>query len=463
MVEIIEIKEKSRVAVLGLGVSGRSAAGYALFRGAEVLISDSRPEKQLSSEERALLSLPRVKWEAGGHSHQFLAGANLVLLSPGVDPDLPLLADLRRQGVPVVGELAIVAGHLPVPLIAVSGTNGKTTVTTLIGELLAEGGKKVFVGGNIGTPLYDYLRDPAGYEYVVAELSSFQLQSAGAFTPDIAVLLNITPDHLDRHHDFAAYRAAKMQLFANRPSGTPAILNGDDPVCREIAAGLGHGCLLFGRGADCAARPEGEGVTLLWQGDQERYHLQGTPLALGMGPLNAAAAILAGRCAGCRPQEIQAALRRFRPLAHRLELVGEVDGVSFYDDSKATNTGAVVAALAHFAAPVVLIAGGRDKGDDYRLLRPAVAGRVKKVVLLGEAAGLLEKALADVVVCVRAESMAEAVSLAAAAAGGAGVVLLSPACASFDMFRSYGHRGEEFRRAVGALAAGGYCPREAAG
>ncbi|HSL41552.1 MAG TPA: cyanophycin synthetase, partial [Desulforhopalus sp.] len=223
------------------------------------------------------------------------------------------------------------------------------------------------------------------------------------------------------------------------------------------------GCLLFGRGADCAARPEGEGVTLLWQGDQERYLLQETPLALGMGPLNAAAAILAGRCAGCCPQEIQAALRRFRPLAHRLELVGEVDGVTFYDDSKATNTGAVVAALAHFAAPVVLIAGGRDKGDDYRLLRPAVAGRVKKVVLLGEAAGLLEKALADVVVCVRAESMAEAVSLAAAAAGGAGVVLLSPACASFDMFRSYGHRGEEFRRAVGALAAGGYCPREAAG
>ncbi|HSL39493.1 MAG TPA: Mur ligase family protein, partial [Desulforhopalus sp.] len=310
MGEIIEIKRKSRVAVLGLGVSGRAAAGYALFRGAEVLISDSRSEKQLSSEERALLSQPRVKWEAGGHSHQFLAEANLVLLSPGIDPDLPLLADLRRQGVPVVGELAVVARQIPVPLIAVSGTNGKTTVTTLIGELLTEGGKKVFVGGNIGTPLYDYLRDPAGYEYVVAELSSFQLQSIGAFAPDIAVLLNITPDHLDRHHDFATYRAAKMQLFANRSRGTPAILNGDDPVCREIAADLDGGCLLFGSGADCAARPEGEGVTLLWQGDQERYLLQETPLALGMGPLNAAAAILAGRCAGCCPQEIQAALRR---------------------------------------------------------------------------------------------------------------------------------------------------------
>lgn len=463
MGELIEIHPQSRVAVLGLGVSGRSAVGYALYRGAEVLISDSRSEKQLCSEERALLSLPRVKWEAGGHRRQFLTGADLILISPGVDPDLPLLSDLRREGMPVVGELAVVAGHIPVPLIAVSGTNGKTTVTMLIGELLTEGGKKVFVGGNIGTPLYDYLRDPAGYAYVVAELSSFQLQSAGAFAPDIAVLLNITPDHLDRHHDFATYRAAKMELFANRLPGSPAILNGDDPVCREIAAGLDGGCLLFGSGADCAARPEGEGITLYWQGDQERYLLQGTPLALGMGPLNAAAAILAARCAGCRPRAIQAALQRFRPLAHRLELVAEIDGVTFYDDSKATNTGAVVAALANFTVPVVLIAGGRDKGDDYRLLRPAVAGRVKKVVLLGEAAGLLEDALADVVACVRAESMAEAVELAAEAAGGAGVVLLSPACASFDMFRSYGHRGEEFRRAVLALAAGGYCAREAAG
>jgi UDP-N-acetylmuramoylalanine--D-glutamate ligase len=448
----LRISKKMRVGVLGLGVSGRAAVAYALCRGAEVLVSDSRPEARLLAEDGPLLARPGVSWEAGGHSLEFLARADLVLIGPGVDPRLPLVAALRRAGIPVAGELALVAAEIQVPLLAVSGTNGKTTVTTLLGELLQAAGKRVFVGGNIGTPLYDHLRDPGDVEAVVAEVSSFQLEAAGNFAPAVAILLNVTPDHLDRHGDLAGYAAAKKNLFAHRPSGAVAVLNGDDPICRKIAAAMADGVLLFGQGDDCAARLGLDQVTLTWQGQEERYPLAGTSLAGGIGGQNAAAAILAARSFGCAAEAIRRGLRDFRALPHRLEWVAEVAGVSYYNDSKATNSGAVVAALNHFPGPVVLIAGGRDKGDDYRLLRPAVAGRVRMVVLLGEAAELLQQALGDLVPTVRAESMAAAVALAAAAARAGEVVLLSPSCASFDMFRSYGHRGEEFRRAVLALA-----------
>jgi UDP-N-acetylmuramoylalanine--D-glutamate ligase len=447
------INPGDEVAILGLGVSGRAAARYALWRGARVYISDSRPGERFLTEEAELLALPGVTWEAGRHSFEFLSRATRILISPGVDLSLPLLQSLAQAGVAITGELAVAAKELHVPTVAITGTNGKTTTTTLIGELLAAGGIKPFVGGNIGTPIYDFLREPQGRGVVVAEVSSFQLESAGDFAPRIGILLNITPDHLDRHGSIEAYGQVKMRLFAHQRASDLAIVNGDDPLCRHLASTVPGELQTFGSGTDNTARIIGKTIWVAVGDAVEEYPLEGTALGNAVGLQNSAAAILAARRLGVAPGPILAALRAFRLLPHRIELVAEVDGVRYYNDSKATNTGAVLGALAEFSENVLLIAGGRDKGDDYRLLRPAAAASVRLLITIGEAAELLEAALADVVETVRAASMAEAVRLAAARARRGDVVLLSPACASFDMFKNYGHRGAEFTKEVEALTA----------
>jgi len=441
-----------KVAILGLGISGRAAVKYALQCGASVRVSDNRPEEKFVAEEGPFLSSTGVAWEAGGHTFDFLRQADCILLSPGVDPALPLLTSLRQAGVQMAGELAVAAGQLTVPVVAITGTNGKTTVTTLIGELLAASGKKVFVGGNIGTPLYEYLCCPEDYAAVVVEVSSFQLESGGDFTPDVGVLLNITPDHLDRHGSLAEYARAKMQLFAHQRQGDLAVINGDDAQCLALAENLGALVQTFGRAKANTAVIKDARIDVSTEEGTEEYFLAGTALANDVGLSNSAAAILAARRLGCSQAEIQRGLRAFRLLPHRIEFVAEVNGVLYYNDSKATNTGAVLGALAQFPGNVILLAGGRDKGDDYRLLRHEVAARVRHLIVLGEAARLLQQALADVVAISAAGSMHEAVQLAAGMARSGDVVLLSPACASFDMFSSYGHRGNEFKKEVLALS-----------
>ncbi len=445
----------AEVAILGLGLSGRAAVKYALRCGARVRVSDHRPQQRFVAEEGQFLAETGVLWEAGGHSRDFLSQAGLVLVSPGVDLAMPLLQALRDGGVKLAGELAVAAGELRVPVVAITGTNGKTTVTTLIGELLRGSGKRVFVGGNIGTPLYEYLCQPDDYDLVVVEVSSFQLESAGKFAPEVGLLLNITPDHLDRHGSLEAYGRIKMQLFAHQKPGDLAIVNGDDPLCLALPAGLS--CLVqsFGSGRTNTAVIEDGLVRLNLGGTPEEYPLAATALGNSVGLRNSAAAILAARRLGCSPDQIRQGLLDFRLSPHRIEFVAEVDGITYYNDSKATNTGAVIAALEQFPGNVILIAGGRDKGDDYRLLRQMVAARVKLLVVIGEAAGLLSRALADVVEIVPAHSMRDAVVLAEQKARKGDVVLLSPACASFDMFTSYGHRGSEFKKEVLGLTAAG--------
>lgn len=440
-----------KVAVLGLGISGRAAVRYALHCGAEVSVSDNRPELQFLAEEAELLALAEIPWEAGGHSREFLGKADLLLVSPGVNLHLPLLKMLQDDGVKIAGELAVAAGQISVPVVAVTGTNGKTTVTTLIGELLAIAGKRVFVGGNIGTPLYDYLLNPADYDIVVAEVSSFQLESAGQFSPDVGLLLNITPDHLDRHISMEEYVQTKMQLFIHQRPGAVALINGDDQLCQKLPSGLPSAVGTFGTKAGCTATIVDNNILLTVDEDKEEYRFDDMGQLNGLTLMNYAAAILAVRSLGCTREQIQAGLRSFRPLPHRIEFVAEVNGVSYYNDSKATNTGAVIGALAQFTKNVILIAGGRDKSDDYRLLRESVASKVKKLILIGEAAGLLEDALADVADIIAAKSMEDAVQTSAGNAVAGDVVLLSPACASFDMFISYAHRGNEFKKAVLAL------------
>jgi UDP-N-acetylmuramoylalanine--D-glutamate ligase len=436
---------------MGLGVTGRAAARYSLSCGAEVLVSDSRPEQRFLAEEGTLLAATAMAWEAGGHSYEFLHRADLLLVSPGVDLDLPLLQRLRADGVRIVGELAIAAGQIDVPVVAVTGTNGKTTVTTLIGEICRSAGKKVFVGGNIGTPLYEYLLHPAGYDMVVVELSSFQLESGGAFSPDVGLLLNITPDHLDRHLSMERYVQAKMQLFLHAKAETVVVINGDDPLCRLLPPGLPAVVNTFGKSEGCTARCAEKRISLLVDNEQEEYCFEDLEGINDITLMNYAAAILAVRSLGCSHRTTEAGLRVFRPLPHRIEFVAEVNGVDYFNDSKATNTGAVIGALAQFEKNVILLAGGRDKGDDYRLLRESVAARVKKMIVLGESAGLLRDALADIVDILPAQSMADAVQTASREAMPGDIVLLSPACASFDMFTSYGHRGNEFKKAVLAL------------
>jgi UDP-N-acetylmuramoylalanine--D-glutamate ligase len=445
------IQSTMRVAVIGLGISGRAAVRYLLDCGAGVVVSDSRSEEQFLAQEGNFLQETGIAWEAGGHTPDFFRGIDLVFVSPGVPLDLPLLGELKGRGVGILGELALAAPVLQGPVIAITGTNGKTTVTTLIGQLLRTAEKEVFVGGNIGTPLLNHLMDGPKVDAVVLEVSSFQLDTAGDFRPDIALLLNITPDHLDRHGSLDGYSRAKMKIFSRQKAADIAVLNGDDPLCRRLIPEIGSRVLLFGHDRDCDARIERNRVILRWQ-EEEIYDLTGSRLANATGLLNAAAALLAARSAGCSAEQIRTGLMAFRPLHHRMEAVAEIGGVLYYDDSKATNTGAVLSALAQIDGKVILIAGGRDKGDDYTLLRESVRQKARRVILIGESAVLIEQALAGTAPLARAASMDEAVEMAQRTAEPGDAVLLSPACASFDMFKSYVHRGEVFAAAVGRLS-----------
>lgn len=434
--------------VIGLGAAGLSTVRYLLARGAQVRVSDRRQEAQIEGETLAFLRKAGIRLECGGHTTDFLAGVEMVIPGPGVPLDLPVLQAAREQGLPILGELALAAGEFPVPVVAVTGSNGKTTVTSLIGHLLRTAGKNPFVGGNIGTPLLEYSADPGAYDAVVLELSSFQLDLAGAFRPDIGLLLNISPDHLDRHGSLAAYAKAKMQLFAFQTAGDCAILGADDPVAAATLLQAGVRRCTFGRTPGCEALIASGQVRLeLEQGGvlrRERYDLGPTRLHSSVNQLNAAAAILAAALLGCDFEGIARGLKGFEPPPHRMAEVATVDGVRFINDSKATNIGALEAALGGCEAPVVLIAGGRDKGSDYTLLREVVGRKVKHLILLGEAAELMRSALGEVVSNETAVSMEDAVRKAMAAAVGGDLVLLAPGCASFDMFSGYEERGRVF-------------------
>jgi UDP-N-acetylmuramoylalanine--D-glutamate ligase len=438
-----------RAVVMGLGITGRAALRYLLASGVQVFVSDSREFTDLPLRDREYLLENRIVFEGGGHSREFLMQGDFIVLSPGIPTDLPLLMEMRAQDIPILGELALAAPQLTEQVVAVTGTNGKTTVTALIGELLQASGKKVFVGGNIGTPLLDYLCQEERVDVLVLELSSFQLESAGNFRPDIGILLNITPDHLNRHGSMAAYAGAKMKLFAHQGGEDKAIFCSDDRLCSEIMPLLtAQKVFSFGTRQEGEARGAGSELTITLEGRTESYSLAGTQLASHTGLLNSGAAILAALFLGCRHEEIQKALNCFAPAAHRLQLVTNLAGVDYYDDSKATNTGAVLSALASFPENVILIAGGRGKGEDYKVLREAVREKVKGLILMGEEADSLADALDDLICGQRVVSMADAVAMAAELAEAGDVVLLSPACASFDMFDSYGHRGEVFCHAV---------------
>ena len=381
-----------------------------------------------------------------------MAQAELIFKSPGVPRQLEVLQKKAQAGVPIVGELALAAPVLQCKVVAITGTNGKTTVTTLIGELLKAAGRKVSVCGNIGRPLLDCISSDEEMDVAVVEVSSFQLEDAGVFRPDVGIILNITPDHLDRHSSIEEYIQAKAKLFSRQHENDVAIICGDDLICLELAQKfVDINPMMFGHLQENDAYICESDIYLRWQGKLEKYDLTGSSLDNHIGRLNSAAAIIAARACGCEQSVIENALRLFKPLPHRMELVDVIQGVRYCNDSKATNTGAVISALRQAKGKIVLIAGGRDKGDDYRLLRPVVEEKVKKLILIGEAAAQIDEQLNNIVPTVHADSLEQAVFMAHEEAVYGDTVLLSPACASFDMFDSYGHRGQVFRESVQRL------------
>jgi len=431
------------VIVVGLGKSGISAAKLCLRLGAQVVGTDSAPLEKLSEEARAL-GIPLV---TGGHLGVPFDSADLIVVSPGV-PALPELLAAEANGVEVIGELELAARQLSAPIVAIGGTNGKSTTTTLIGELLRAAGQRVFVGGNLGTPASD--ASEGSYDSVVLEVSSFQLERAPRFHPRVSLLLNITEDHLDRYPSFLAYAEAKGNAFVQQVADDSAIVPFDDREClRQARRGRGR-VLSFGGAGDFGL----DGATVVERASGQRYDLRTTRLFGRHNHENAAAAIAAVRDLGVAPGLVQSALDAFVPLPHRMAYVGQARGVRFYDDSKGTNVGASVTALRGLSETKgVLIAGGRDKLGDYEPLVQALEAKARAVVVIGEAAQRITDAVQNRTAVVRAHSLTEAVEAAFRLAQPGDAVLLSPACSSFDMFKSYADRGDQFVAAVTALIA----------
>ena len=448
------ISPGDHVLVVGLGKSGLSAVKFLLQIGARVSVSEGGRLDRLGRETRRWLDGERVFVEEGGHSSELFCSVDHILLSPGVPADLPALVNARKHGVAIFGEMALAGQFMKTPMVAVTGTNGKSTVVMLLGELFRAAGKKVFVGGNIGTPLTDYLAGPQDDEIAVLEVSSFQLDGVEAFAPKVGVLLNISPDHLDRYDSFADYADSKFGLFSGQGKDDAAVLNGDDPeIMNRIGQHPVERLFLFGKdiaGHD-GAKVNGNKIEVVGFGEIERYDLSATALAGSPNSENGAAAILAARLMGCSGEDIRKGLDSFTPLAHRLTLVAELEGVRYYDDSKATNVGAVYSALQGISGQVVLIAGGRDKGGDYGLLAEMIRRKVTKLLLIGEAKEKMAKAFAGMTEIEKLDTLQDAVARAQQSAMPGDAVLLSPACASFDMFSSYVHRGEVFQEAVKRL------------
>jgi len=436
------------VLVVGLGKSGRAAARFLAERGAAVTANDSRP----SIDGAEALESAGVTLALGGHDEALFTGASLIVLSPGVPP-LPQLDAAEAAGVPIWSEVELASRFLNGTLVAITGTNGKSTVTSWVAAMGEAAAIPTFAGGNLGTPLIDAVGTEAGERgLVVAEVSSFQLERVDRFRPKVAVLLNVSEDHLDRYESYAGYVAAKGNVFIAQGAEDFAVVPAGDEVCLGLAKAGAASVHTFG--------PDGE---LRIESGTLRDHASGLEvpvdaLALVGGPneLNACAAALTARLSGIGIDAIRAALVSFDGLSHRMEHVGAARGVAFYDDSKATNVGASVAAIRGFAdgpGKVVLIAGGRDKGGSYAPLRAALAETGRAAVLLGEAASTIEDALGDSVPVSRCESMSEAVSTALELAEKGDAVLLAPACSSFDMYGSYAERGDDFQRAARELGA----------
>lgn len=448
-----------RVTVFGLGRSGRAAADLLLDSGALVTIVEEQTSQDFESASVAY-GLRGARVFRGDQVAQGLRDLDLLVVSPGVSKDHALLQEIAQRGIPIIGEIELAGWFLRAPIIAVTGTNGKSTTVRLIGSILQQSGKRAFVGGNLGIPLCEAVPKSThpspmpDYEYIVAEVSSFQLETIHRFRPWIAALLNVTPDHLDRHPTQEDYRAAKQRIFENQTIQDWALINVDDPVVRTMALSVRSGVWEFSltqkvqqgvylEGGDIRARMHGKEFFMVSR--------NALPMRGDHNVANAMAAMSVGLLCGCSIEDMVRALQSTPTFEHALEVVREWQGITFVNDSKGTNVDATLKALHSFNEPLVLILGGKDKGGDFSQLADSIKRQVKGVVVIGEATQKILQALDQIKPVALATSLTDAVSQAVAFASRGDVVLFSPACASFDMFRNYHHRGLEFKRVVGEL------------
>jgi UDP-N-acetylmuramoylalanine--D-glutamate ligase len=449
---VIDLAGK-QVLVVGLARTGIATALFCAARGARVTATEERPESQIA-ETSAKLRAAGVTLELGGHMAQTFVRQDLIVPSPGVSPIMPALAAARAIGIPVWSEIELAWRSLRGKLVCLTGSNGKTTTTSLVGHILETAGLPVQVAGNIGTPLISRVDVSSDAGFTVMEASSFQLESISAFRPDIAVLLNLTPDHLDRHGSFEEYGRAKARMFENQTENDFAVLNADDATAAKYAPSrpevfwfsrqkrVASGCFL--RDDEIVFRRDGTETVLLCRED---IGLRGDHNVE-----NVLAAAAAATLAGVEPAAIAEGVRSFAGVEHRIEFVASISGVEYFNDSKATNVDATLKALDAFSGSLLVILGGKDKGSDYTLLRKALRGHARSVLLIGAAAGKIEQQLGGFVPVERADTMTRAVELAGELARPGDTVLLSPACASFDQFESYEHRGRVFKQLVRGLA-----------
>ena len=448
----IELAGK-RVLVVGLARTGIATALFCAARGARVTSTEERPESQIP-ETAAKLRAAGVRLELGGHKAQTFIEQDLIVPSPGVPLILPSLAAARAVGIPVWSEIELASRFLRGRLVCITGSNGKTTTTSLIGHILESAGLPVQVAGNIGTPLISRVDVSSDAGFTVVEASSFQLEAISAFRPDVAVLLNVTPDHLDRHGSLEAYRCAKARIFENQTEHDAAVLNADDVAVTQCAPSspavywfsrhkrVASGC--FMRDDEIVFGRDGSETVLL---RRREIGLRGDHNVE-----NVLAAAAAATLVGVEPPAIAEAVRTFAGVEHRIEFVATISGVEYFNDSKATNVDATIKALDAFPGNLLVILGGKDKGSDYTILRKSLREHARMVLLIGAAADKIESQLGGVVPVERAGTMAHAVEIAEERARPGDTVLLAPACASFDQFESYEHRGRVFKQLVRSLA-----------
>ena len=465
--------ENKNVVVVGLGMSGIAATRFLKNRGADVTVTDIVTEGELADHVRTMREM-NVRVELGQHRIKTFENADLVVLSPGVPHTIEPVKRAVERNISVVGEVELASRFIQDPVVAVTGTNGKTTTTDLLGKMLTHSGLSVFVGGNIGNPLIGYPDNKEKADIVVAEISSFQLDTIETFRPKVGVLLNITDDHLDRYPDFSAYMASKGRIFENQEENDTAVLNGSDPhVCslaKNIAAeilyfcheknarrGLQRGAVINRNriiitGTEMPSKHRKNAGNLKSTSENRTFLDLSRVRLLGRHNMeNISAAALAALSVGGTLDGIQSALDGFTGLSHRLEFVATINDVEYYNDSKATNVDSVARALECFAKPVILIMGGRNKGSNFHVLKDRVHRHTKKLILMGEAKDELKSALNQSVSTQFAGSMEDAVFSAYRSAAAGDVVLLSPACSSFDMYASYAERGKSFCKAVKKL------------
>jgi len=448
---MMELKGK-KVLVVGLGKSGLAAALFLRRRGAQVTVSDIRSAEALAKDIPALLE-EGIMVEAGGHGLLTFRRQDLIVVSPGVPLDTPELAQVKSFGLPVIGELELAARFLKGKTVAITGSNGKTTTTALLGNILQEAGRPTLVGGNIGVPVVALIDESSDETWSVLEVSSFQLESTQQFHPNIAVILNITPDHLDRHGTFENYALAKERIFAAQDEHDFVVLNADN--ARAAAAAERSTAAVYWFSLEHPVQQgawvqEGHVVYCAAKGaaTESVIPLSEIPLKGEHNVENVLAAVCAARLAQAPVDAIRRAVASFKAVEHRLEYVATLNGVEFYNDSKATNVDATAKAIAAFSSGIHLILGGKDKNSDYTQLAELLRARVRAVYTIGSAAAKIESHLRGVVTIQSCETLDRAVSAAASAAHPGEVVLLAPACSSFDQFESYEHRGRVFKELV---------------